>query len=48
MGRLSPFGHIPKLPVEDFDFAKISLLVVLAAGLMLAGFIGYNKRDLQG
>jgi ABC-2 type transport system permease protein len=48
MGKLSPFGHIPQLPVEEFDTAKVSLLVLLAAGLMLAGFIGYNKRDLQG
>ncbi|WP_053362294.1 ABC transporter permease [Bacillus sp. FJAT-27251] len=48
MGKLSPFGHIPQLPVEEFDTAKVFLLVLLAAGLMLAGFIGYNKRDLQG
>lgn len=48
MGNLSPFGHIPQLPVEDMDYVKVSLLTIIAAVLMIVGFIGYKKRDIHG
>ncbi|MFN7249461.1 MAG: ABC transporter permease [Anaerobacillus sp.] len=48
MGKLSPFGHIPKLPVEDFDLLKVSTLTGIAILFVLIGFLGYNKRDITG
>ncbi|MDM5210679.1 ABC transporter permease [Peribacillus sp. NJ4] len=48
MGKLTPFGHIPKLPIEDMDFMKVSILTIIAIILLAVGFIGYNKRDIQG
>ncbi len=48
MGKLTPFGHIPKLPVEDIDFMKVSMLTIIAIVLLAVGFIGYNKRDIRG
>ncbi len=48
MGKLSPFGHIPKLPVEEIDFFNLATLSVIAIILIVIGFIGYNKRDLAG
>jgi len=48
MGKLTPFGHIPKLPVEDMDFMKVSMLTIIAILLLAAGFLGYNKRDIRG
>jgi len=48
MVKLSPFGNIPKLPIEEINFAQIFVLVLIAAGLMAAGFIGYSRRDMQG
>lgn len=45
---LSPFGHIPQLPVEEFDALSITVLLCLAMVGMCFGVIGYNKRDLQG
>jgi ABC-2 type transport system permease protein len=48
MGKLTPFGHIPKLPVEDLNSMKVSILTIIAIVLLAVGFIGYNKRDIRG
>lgn len=48
LSKLTPFGHIPQLPVEDLDFMKISILTMIAIGLMIVGIIGYNRRDIHG
>lgn len=48
MANLSPFGHIPQLPVEDMDFMKVITLTMIAIVLSIVGFIGYNKRDIHG
>ncbi|PGZ15445.1 ABC transporter permease [Bacillus cereus] len=48
MSNLTPFGYIPRLPVEEVDFVKFSILVVVAIVLMVLGFVGYNKRDIHG
>lgn len=48
VGQLSPYGHVPQLPVEEMDAVAISTLVALAIVLTVIGFIGYRKRDMQG
>ncbi|WP_350344647.1 hypothetical protein PRVXT_001073 [Proteinivorax tanatarense] len=48
MVKLTPFGNIPQVPVEDMSFVKVTALTVVAIGMMIAGFIGYGRRDLQG
>jgi len=48
MGKLSPFGNIPKVPIENIDFTTISVMTGLAVMLIVIGFMGYNKRDIQG
>ena len=48
MAWVTPFGHIPKVPVEEANFAVYSVLTVIALVLIVAGFRGYNKRDVQG
>lgn len=48
MEDLSPFGHIPELPVEDMNWVPISVLTVIAIVLIGLGFIGYNHRDIEG
>jgi len=47
MARLSPFGNVPRLPVEDMDFTKLAILTIIALILISVGFIGYQKRDMQ-
>lgn len=48
MGKLSPFGHIPKIPVENMNYMKVSVITILAIITTVIGFIGYNKRDIEG
>jgi len=48
MGNLSPFGHIPKIPVEEMDYLSVSILTVVAIVITAVGFYGYNKRDIEG
>ena len=48
MANLSPFGHIPQIPVEEMDFMKVAILTIIGIILSVAGFIGYNKRDISG
>jgi ABC-2 type transport system permease protein len=47
IGSLSPFGHVPQMPAEEFSFVPLLLLCLAAAGLAIAGFIGFNRRDVE-
>lgn len=46
--NISPFGYIPALPVDDLDWMPVIVLSLIAIGLMVIGFIGYRKRDIEG
>ncbi|GGF08602.1 ABC transporter permease [Halobacillus andaensis] len=46
--NLSPYAHIPKLPVEDMSFIHVIILIVLALLVAAAGFVGYRRRDITG
>ncbi|WP_077324182.1 ABC transporter permease [Virgibacillus siamensis] len=48
MGKVSPFGHVPQIPVEDMSVTSIGLLTVIAVALIFAGYFSYNKRDIHG
>lgn len=48
LANLSPFAHIPQLPVEEMNYGRLIILTVIAVVLMLIGFIGYRKRDVHG
>ncbi|MFD2043300.1 ABC transporter permease [Ornithinibacillus salinisoli] len=48
VGNLSPFGHVPQLPVEDMTWMPIGILTIIAIVITVAGFVGYNKRDIEG
>ena len=48
MSKLTPFGHIPRIPVEEMNVMTLSMLIVVAAVLMIAGFVSYNRRDILG
>lgn len=48
LGNLSPYGHIPQLPVEEMDVMTVSVLTVMAMVLIVVGFFGYRKRDIHG
>ena len=43
---ISPFWHLPGLPVETFDPLPAVAELVLAAALVLLGLWGYRRRDV--
>jgi ABC-2 type transport system permease protein len=44
--RVSPYADIPKLPGADLSVAPLAVLVLVAAGLLVAGVTGLRRRDL--
>ncbi|MGD7022327.1 ABC transporter permease [Rossellomorea vietnamensis] len=48
VANISPFAHIPELPIEEMNYLKVFLLTILAVILAAAGFAGYRRRDIQG
>jgi ABC-2 type transport system permease protein len=43
--KLTPYGHVPQLPVDTINYGTLAVLVVIAAALTAAGFVFYRKRD---
>jgi ABC-2 type transport system permease protein len=43
---LSPFEHVSRLPVADFDVVPELVLSVIAAALVGVGLIAFRRRDL--
>ncbi|MFV8830298.1 ABC transporter permease [Alkalihalobacterium sp. APHAB7] len=48
MEKVSPFAHVPQFPVEEVTALPIILLTGIAGVLLFIGFLGYNKRDIEG
>ncbi|MGD7044391.1 ABC transporter permease [Jeotgalibacillus proteolyticus] len=48
LSNLSPFGHVPQIPMEEFDLTAVLLLFFTAAVLSAGGFAGYRNRDSIG
>lgn len=46
LSELSPFGHIPQYPVDQLEWLKACLLTIIAIVIMIAGFVGYRRRDI--
>jgi ABC-2 type transport system permease protein len=44
--RISPFGNVPLIPVEQFALTPEAILVAIALVLFAAGFISYRRRDM--
>jgi ABC-2 type transport system permease protein len=44
--KLSPFGHIPNLPMEEYNVWATIILLLLATILSLFGFVGHRNRDM--
>ena len=47
MNNLSPFGHIPQLPVDDLDLVPLAALTVLAAVLAVGGLLAFREREVD-
>lgn len=45
--RLSPFGHVPRLPAAPMDWTALAVLTLVAAALIGLGLAGFARRDLE-
>ncbi len=46
--KLSPFGNVPRLPIDTLHYGGLILLTAIALVLMVAGFLCYRRRDARG
>ena len=46
--QATPFEHVPSLPIGDMSWGHVTALTVISGILIVLGFIGYRKRDIQG
>ena len=44
--NLSPFEHVPQMPVEGVDWLPLALLTLVAVASTAAGLAGFRHRDL--
>lgn len=45
---ISPYHHIPQIPIDEWSWSVFLTLTAVAVIFSVAGFIGYQKRDLNG
>lgn len=43
---LSPFAHVPRVPVEEVSAGSLSVLLLVAVGLAGLGLVGFRRRDV--
>lgn len=48
LANVTPFGHISQYPIEDLDVVRLLVLTAVAAIITIIGFVGYQKRDIDG
>ncbi len=44
---ISPFTHVPKILAGDGSVLPLAVLIILAAVLIVAGLIGFQRRDIS-
>jgi ABC-2 type transport system permease protein len=45
--QLTPFSHIPSIPIDDVNYSTLAILAGIALLLLAGGAIAYQKRDLS-
>lgn len=45
--KLTPFGHIPQLPVDSVNLVTLAVLTMIAALLTIVGSVFYRRRDVS-
>ena len=46
--KISPFGLIPQLPLEEINYLTLTLITAAAAACIAAGYAFYRRRDSLG
>ena len=45
--KLSPFGNIPQLPIQEFSIMPLVVLCIVAMLLCVMGVAGFDRRDVK-
>jgi ABC-2 type transport system permease protein len=45
--KLSPFYWFDKVPIHELNLAPVMWLLLVSAVLLVIGFVGYGRRDLE-
>jgi ABC-2 type transport system permease protein len=48
VNNIYSFEHVPQIPADDIDYMPLIVMTIISIVLTIIGFIGYNKRDIQG
>jgi ABC-2 type transport system permease protein len=44
---LSPFEHLPLVPAQEFEWQPFAVVLLVAAGLVVAAQVAFRRRDLH-
>ena len=44
--KISPFAHVPRVPVEPMAWTPEIVLTLVAAALVVVAFLGFRRRDM--
>ncbi|MHD0396675.1 ABC transporter permease [Staphylococcus simulans] len=44
--QITPFGHVPRLPIADMDWQATSIMLIIAFVLFIAGMMGFKSKDI--
>jgi len=45
---LSPFTHLPQVPLDPFALGPVLALTAVAAALFAVAYVGFGRRDVSG
>ncbi|MEL0537543.1 ABC transporter permease [Staphylococcus debuckii] len=43
---ITPFGHVPRLPIADMEWSPLLWILLLAFIFIVTGLIGFRRRDI--
>lgn len=46
VGKLTPFGYVSEIPIEEMNYLNAVMLTVVAVILTAIGIAGFNRRDI--
>ena len=46
LNKLSPFGHVPQLPVDNINYVTLLGMTILAAAMTAGGIFFYKRREV--
>lgn len=45
--KITPFGHVPRLPIAEMDWQVTCIMLIIAFVLFITGMIGFKSKDIS-